>query len=357
MLRSLRPVANNTSILTRLYRKFSSSSPPTFTGPAFAFDIDGVLIRGGNVIPAAKPALHSLYDFSNSRWRVPVAFITNGGGFTEEARASRLSELFEVPVVSEMMVLAHSPLRQLRETYNKLGAVVTVGGAKCSHVARSYGFTNVIDTEAIAAISPKSTPFSRLDHIEVTEQDIEAAKKPVVAVFVMSDSRDWGRDIQILVDLLLSDGSPNRSRSGEQVVDVFFSNPDIVFPNEYHIPRLAGGTFCLALKAVYERLAGSPLRYIQYGKPHSPNYHLADSVLREQVHKLGFCVKTPLPAVYAIGDNPPSDVRGANAHGKPWVSVLVRTGNFEGENDEIDKAQLVLDNVNDAVKFGLQAHD
>lgn len=35
---------------------------------------------------------------------------------------------------------------------------------------------------------------------------------------------------------------------------------------------------------------------------------------------------TPFSGIYAVGDNPAADVRGANRAGHPWVSVLVQTG-------------------------------
>jgi ribonucleotide monophosphatase NagD (HAD superfamily) len=34
----------------------------------------------------------------------------------------------------------------------------------------------------------------------------------------------------------------------------------------------------------------------------------------------------PFSGIFAVGDNPAADVRGANLAGPPWVSVLVRTG-------------------------------
>lgn len=45
-----------------------------------------------------------------------------------------------------------------------------------------------------------------------------------------------------------------------------------------------------------------------------------------------------------VGDNPASDVRGANRAGPPWVPVLVRTGVFSGppgSNSETDPAQVI----------------
>lgn len=56
-----------------------------------------------------------------------------------------------------------------------------------------------------------------------------------------------------------------------------------------------------------------------------------------------------------MGDNPASDVRGANAAGPPWVSMLVKTGVFNGPgaNSETDAAQVVVENVEEAVDAAL----
>jgi ribonucleotide monophosphatase NagD (HAD superfamily) len=63
----------------------------------------------------------------------------------------------------------------------------------------------------------------------------------------------------------------------------------------------------------------------------------------------------PLTQIYAIGDNPLSDIRGANSVG--WFSILVRTGIFQnGENDPTDPAQLVVPTVREAVQHILHKH-
>lgn len=54
--------------------------------------------------------------------------------------------------------------------------------------------------------------------------------------------------------------------------------------------------------------------------------------------------------VYAIGDNPASDIAGANAAGAHWTSVLVRTGMFTGAgNDAVHPARIVADDIGGAV--------
>ena len=82
-----------------------------------------------------------------------------------------------------------------------------------------------------------------------------------------------------------------------------------------------------------------------YGKPHRPAYAFAERQLALQLpgefRERAKDAARGLPhgmTIYAIGDNPTSDIRGANAAGERWRSVLVRTGVFrsEAENDPVD---------------------
>lgn len=65
--------------------------------PAFVFDIDGVLIRGKQVLPAAVRAMARLADRAG-RWKYPVCFLTNGGGLSEAVRAAQLSQWLQLTV-------------------------------------------------------------------------------------------------------------------------------------------------------------------------------------------------------------------------------------------------------------------
>ena len=59
-----------------------------------------------------------------------------------------------------------------------------------------------------------------------------------------------------------------------------------------------------------------------------------------------------LQHVYAVGDNPKSDVRGANSAGNIWRSILVCTGVYKGgvdSNDKEDPAHYVVEGVGEAV--------
>ena len=49
-----------------------------------------------------------------------------------------------------------------------------------------------------------------------------------------------------------------------------------------------------------------------------------------------------------IGDNPKADIAGANSKG--WVSILVKTGVFQGpENDIEHPASYIVENFEEAI--------
>lgn len=99
-------------------------------------------------------------------------------------------------------------------------------------------------------------------------------------------------------------------------------------------------------------MTGIDLEIENYGKPIKFNYDFSESHLRRRCAQQ----KIKLSRFYMIGDNPLSDIAGANAKG--WVSILVRTGIYrddaptsENSNDTRHPATHVVDNVLDAIKL------
>ena len=92
------------------------------------------------------------------------------------------------------------------------------------------------------------------------------------------------------------------------------------------------------------------------GKPNKPTYVIAEQKLQQQLdNEQSPASSQGLPRdfhIFAIGDNPKSDMRGANNAGKHWSSILVRTGIWEGgENDLEDPANHVVSDVLAAVEL------
>lgn len=329
--------------------------------PSFVFDIDGVLLRGKEIYEAGRKALKALHD-SEGRRKHPIAFMTNGGGYSEAERAAQLSEWFEVPVEAKDVVVAHTMMRTLVDKYNAIkdSCVVVVGKGKCKEVAQGYGFERVIAIEELGAIHNTATPFIDYSHLENVSPEVEKlAQMPVCAVFSMVDSTNWGRDMQLLADIAMSDGGRigHSSSNGDRgrTVDFYFSNPDMLFPNECSRPRLAGGAMRVALDMLMKHAYGKEFTYTQFGKPYASQYRLVENILAAQATDLGFDLFRSNSHIYAIGDNVYSDIQGANNMGFPWHSVLVRTGNFTGkDNHHIHPANLVVDDVHAAIEYTLK---
>ena len=70
--------------------------PPAF---GFLFDVDGVLVRGSQAVPAARQAFRRLAD-SSGRLRVPVVFLTNAGNCLRSAKARELSQALGLQVTA-----------------------------------------------------------------------------------------------------------------------------------------------------------------------------------------------------------------------------------------------------------------
>lgn len=63
------------------------------------------------------------------------------------------------------------------------------------------------------------------------------------------------RDLQLMVDVLLSRGTPGHPPPpGAPPVEVYLSNPDLLWANEFSAPRFGQGAFATALEAIYEKV-------------------------------------------------------------------------------------------------------
>ncbi|OLL25734.1 putative CDP-alcohol phosphatidyltransferase class-I family protein [Neolecta irregularis DAH-3] len=320
---------------------------------AVAFDIDGVLLKGGEVIPEAKEALRMLNGENEDGIVVPYIFLTNGGGKLEQDRCKELSDKLEVPVSTSQFIQGHTPMRNLVELYN---TVLVVGGVgdTCRKVAETYGFKDVITPGDIIAWKPDCVPFRTL-----TEEELKSChprdftKVDIQAILVFADSRDWAGDQQIIIELLTSvNGRMGTvSKTSQEGPPLYYSHGDVVWATSYSLPRFGMGALRKCIETLYTESTGKDLGSTLMGKPHSTTYKYATQVLTEWRREIHNINKDPT-RVYMIGDSPFSDIRGANQFG--WISILVRTGVFQGgENAEDYPARSVQNNVLDAVKWAL----
>jgi ribonucleotide monophosphatase NagD (HAD superfamily) len=109
------------------------------------------------------------------------------------------------------------------------------------------------------------------------------------------------------------------------------------------------GAFVHAFKSLFEHYSDIPIDIEFCGKPYPIQYTYAEELFRKNAIARGLL---PPTKCFGIGDNPKSDIRGANRAGGHWRSVLVRTGVFQGgENDAEDPADFVVRDVLEAVRL------
>lgn len=154
---------------------------------------------------------------------------------------------------------------------------------------------------------------------------------------------------------------------------IYWSNSDALWAAKYHQSRIGQGGFRSAFRGVHRKieettypptgpLAGSLPRFrlpeIFYGKPFKRAMEYAENTLRSirtQRHA------GPLQTVYMIGDNPFSDIAGANqseyaSKNVSWKGILVRTGVFQGTEQlpTTNQPFTIQEAVSDAVDWAIR---
>ncbi len=285
-----------------------------------------------------------------------------------------------------MIVQAHTPFREMKQYHDK--TVLVVGGdyAGCKSVAQSYGYQNVVTPYDIICAHPNIWPFGKM-YKETYNTFATPLPKPIDpslpddqnlridAIFVYNDSRDWGLDSTIILDTLFSragvlatlsakngdESLPNNGYLQDSQPPLYYSNPDLWWAASYHLNRLGQGGFQAAFQGLWDATTGgAKLTKTLFGKPTQATYEYSENRLRAVRKALWGQVglNDPLKKVYMIGDNPESDIRGANnyqsPHGSRWTSILVRTGVYRGVREPSCQPDIILDDVRRAVEWAVE---
>ncbi|KAJ7128944.1 HAD hydrolase [Mycena crocata] len=333
-------------------RSSGNKSPPL----AFVLDIDGVLIRGDNVLPSAKRALSMLEGNNVLGMKLPYILLTNGGGVSEQERCKKLSTKLGLEIVPEQYIQAHTILKTLSHKYSNT-PVLVLGGKldQVRRVAADYGFNKAYTSHDVLAWNPSVWPFHDLTASENgATQNVDFSQTPISAIFVFHDPRNWALDVQVICDVIQSEGiigGPYVDLGKQNSpVELFFCNPDLIWQGAFQRSRLGQGAFKEAFQGVFKALTGSEYPYVQFGKPTRATYDFATEVLNDRLQALGG-QRRPLPPVYMVGDNPESDIAGANSTPN-WNSVLVKTGVFTGGQPTHEPTYQAED-VEEAVRWAI----
>ncbi|KAF7236851.1 Haloacid dehalogenase-like hydrolase domain-containing 5 [Varanus komodoensis] len=290
------------------HRRSSGGEPQgnQATSPSFGFlfDIDGVLLRGRLVIPAAKKAFQKLTD-SKGQFRVPVAFVTNAGNCSRDSKAEELSEALGFKVSPEWVILSHSPLRLFHQFHKK--CVLVCGQGPVEENAREYPFL------------PSDSSFFFLLPFYV----LKASPPPTIdfptieGILLLGEPIRWETSLQLITDVLLSNGNPGTELATVPYphLPILACNMDLLWMAEAKMPRFGHGTFLVCLENIYKKMTGKELKYeALIGKPSTVTYRYAEHVIKQQMQSCGW--RAPLHHLYAVGDNPMADIYGANLYNR-----------------------------------------
>ncbi|KAI0153655.1 HAD-like domain-containing protein [Pestalotiopsis sp. NC0098] len=338
-------------------------SPPgdlVADGFAFAFDIDGVLIRGGRAIPEAVEAMKVLNGQNEYGMKIPYIFLTNGGGKSEEERCKDLSKQMEIDISPAQFICGHTPMSEMATKY---GTVLVVGGEgeKCRQVAESYGFTDVVTPGDIIKHNSATTPFRKLTPEELANsRERDFSNVTIDAVFVFADSRDWAGDLQIILDVAMSKGGRlgTTSETFDEGPPIYFSHSDVLWSAAHNDPRLGMGALRGIVEYTFKEVTkGKTLTTHAFGKPQIGTFEFATRLLRRW-RKNEHNLDSPPETVYFVGDTPESDIRGTNQYNaqaeNDWYSILVRTGIYQEGTEPAYKPRNTVNSVLDAVNFGIK---
>ncbi|KND87740.1 Protein SCO1, mitochondrial [Tolypocladium ophioglossoides CBS 100239] len=360
------------------------ASHSAFSDIAFAFDIDGVLYQGQQGIPGAREMLRSIRSHG-----IRYVFLTNGGGAHEDDKVASLTKRLQMSpdedVIRNRVIVSHTPMRGWDDAVKNQTVLITGSHPETAReIANEYGFSRAVTPADLIHANGTIYPFDNLKdsvHAQfrklpdgksasrITDsysRDIAADALKIDQILVWNDPRDWSLDIQIIHDLLVShrgylgtvsekNGDASLPHNGWQQdgqPELWISNLDLFWKTEYPVNRFGTGAFVEALRG--------PSKFT-YDYAHDRLLHYYADMLAAEGKRAADRTRHPLRRVYMIGDNPESEIRGANefdaGDGTEWVSILVRTGVWQQtatEREPRHRPAVVVDDVVDAIVWALR---
>ncbi|CAI2729906.1 unnamed protein product [Schistosoma spindalis] len=139
--------------------------------------------------------------------------------------------------------------------------------------------------------------------------------KRIEAIILTGEPAKWETSLQLLVDLLMTDGKPDEvpETFPEEHLPIIACNMDLVYMDKAALPRFGHGAFLICLQTLYNQLTGYKLRYTSLlGKPSEITFRFAEHILTLTSKRMGY--KRPIDRLFFFGDNPDVDVLGSNLY-------------------------------------------
>ncbi len=262
---------------TPLRRAFSSPPAATSTssfapaGFGLLFDIDGVIVRGRQVLPFAPTAFQRLVG-PGGAFRVPTVFVTNAGNSLRKTKAAALSDWLGVEVNEDQVVMSHSPLKLFADYHDR--HVLVVGQGPVRAIAENLGFARV------TTVNELRHAFPSLDAVDLKRRRaapcaFENYFPRVEVVVLFGEPTRWETSLQLLIDVLVTDGLPAVAPRTPPYphLPVLACNMDLQWMAEAVMPRFGHGAFLVSLENLYKKITGMDLIYSALiGKPSEITY-------------------------------------------------------------------------------------
>ncbi|KAG7199744.1 hypothetical protein KM043_000416 [Ampulex compressa] len=286
------------------------SSKPKF---GLLFDIDGVIVRGQNVLPPVLDSFKRLRG-KDGKFCVPTIFVTNSGNALRSQKAMDLSKWIGFEVTESQVIMAHSPLQMFHGLHDK--QVLVSGQGPVEKIARELGFHKTITIEELVK------NFPSLDYVNIKKRNpqcgpLDPSFPKIEGIVLLSEPTNWETPLQLVVDLLLTEGMPTglTAKVPYPHIPVLACNMDLLWVSEAPIPRYGHGAFLLCLESLYKKVTGKDMMYSALvGKPSEITYYHANRMLLNHAKSIG--IHHNIDTIYAIGDNINTDIYGANLYDK-----------------------------------------
>ncbi|XP_074645773.1 haloacid dehalogenase-like hydrolase domain-containing 5 isoform X2 [Tubulanus polymorphus] len=299
-------------------------SPPTtktskaeadLTGPSFGllFDIDGVIARGSTALQPAKDMIDLIRK--DGEIKVPMAFVTNGCN-RDCTKAKQLENWLGIEISTDQVIHAQTPLKVFESYKNKY--VLCLGQGPLKEICADLGFTRTCSIEDVKESYPLLDMVDHANRRYVAKHYTGDKPLPKIEAIIMFGEPDrWESKLQLLVDLLVTDGNPTKAPDSfpKYHIPILACNMDLVFMAEACMPRFGHGAFLVCLEALYRKITGQELNYTALiGKPSEITYRYAEDCVSKQARQMGYT--QPITRLYFFGDNPEVDIVGSNLYDK-----------------------------------------
>ncbi|KAL3851957.1 hypothetical protein ACJMK2_015647 [Sinanodonta woodiana] len=320
------------------HKQLIQNNEPDF---GILFDVDGVLARGSTPLSAAVQAARLLQD-SQGNLKVPVAFVTNACNRSHD-KARQIQDWLNIKVTPDMVIHAPTPARMLKEFHTK--HVLVIGQEHRKEIAEDLGFVNTCTIEDVQEAYPLLDMVNHENRKAVANGTfLDDPNFPrIEAILLIGEPIVWETHLQLLIDLLLTEGkpsSPPESMSKVKQLPVIACNMDLVFMHQACMPRFGHGAFLVCLEALYKKITGHELEYTALiGKPCEITYRYAEHVINDVAKMIG--IKRPIVKLYFIGDNPNVDIVGANLYDRYLKEVWQNRDNGNFTTNSLPKSRLI----------------